>query len=280
MKKILLGTILSFSICSIVMTEDKTSIMHIEAASNDNPNLTQETHPLLYNMIKSLADEAHITMPRYITVYPAVGSKIGNNGRVIRSANEITAWIDLIGDMYICHDALTNLSYEEVEGMVSLAIAESLNNKPLKLFLIGASTFVATCVAVYALNRYYELNLGWVFNIDDKYSGFNYKSYKYTKHKNEVLEGALTLMLVPSAISVAVAANNFQKAIDNHAAQLTSSDQVIKAIKSIRNLEERYFKESLGSRIVSALKLKELFNIIFYPVRPYTSEERIEYLSK
>jgi hypothetical protein len=85
-------------------------------------------------------------------------------------------------------------------------------------------------------------------------------------------------MIVPAMITTKIVGNNLQKQVDTQAADLTNPRQVIQGIKALGKLEDKYIKENFLSRIAAALKLKDICNVIFYPIRAYTPQERIQYL--
>lgn len=243
-------------------TLEKTEELHNEAKSHKNPNLTEQTHPLFYNMVKDLSARAHVAMPRYITVYDAQQIVVPEHGgNLEKVACEMTAWVDLLGDLYLCHEILTDLSYEEVEGIVAVAVAEKAKNKPLQLATVGVGTFGAMVALVYCLNSYYNLRL-----FDHHHSG----------------DGLVTLFalvtVMPTVLITKIVSNNLQKQIDIEASHITTIQEVIRGIEAICRLEETYSKENIFSRIASMLKLKSIYNTLFYPIREFTPEERVQYL--
>lgn len=251
---------------------DKTAAMHSEAAGSQHPNLTQDSHPVLYAMVKNLTEKANIPMPRYITAHDAEVTLV-TNGVVHKTAvGNIGCWADLLGDLHICRAILTDLSYKEVEGIIAVALAGKATNKSAKIALVGVGSYAATIAALYLLNNKYDLKLG-SFVFGDQYP------YRSSFHdRNKSVEGFFYLTLVPALITAKIAANNLQKQGDLKAAELTNPKQVIQGIQALIKLEDKYIKEDFFSRIAAALKLKDIFNVIFYPIRAYTPQERIAYL--
>jgi hypothetical protein len=246
---------------------NRTQMLHYEAISHKNPNITEKTHPVLYAMIQRLAAAADVAMPRYITLHGAECAVVDQNGIVRRASNDITAWTDGLGDMHICYELLTDLSYEEIEGIVAIALAEKKEHKPVKLLTVGALTFGATVALVCCLNHEYGLHLG---------------SFLFSETNNpnpeDLLKAFLCGMVIPALVATKLASNNLQKKIDFTAAQLAPISHVIDGIRARLRLERSYFKEGLLSRIAAALHLRSIYNILFYPVRAFTDEERIDYL--
>ena len=117
--------------------------------------------------------------------------------------------------MHICHEILTDLSYEEVEGIIAVALAEKVTNKSTKLALIGVSSFTATVTAVYLLSKHYKFSV----------SEFIFGSHRYRssiRDRQDSFESSIWLMLMPALLTVKVASNNVQKQVDIQAAQLTA----------------------------------------------------------
>ncbi len=274
MKKLLLSAICCLAISmSLTAAPDKTEALRAEVKTSKNPNITKETHPVLYDMVQELAIAANIPMPRYVTIHEAQTCMVMKDGTVHKSAaNNVTAWVNALGDVHICDAILTDLSYQEVKGIVAVAIAESAHKKPSKLFKVGACTFLTTLVGLYALNKTYDLKLGSMYFGND-----GYRSYG---DKREDIKSAIWLTLAPALITTKLVSNNMQKHIDFKAAKLTNVDQVITGIKALQKLEDTYVKENWLSRVADMLCLKQIFNTIFYPVRAFTPEERVAYLEQ
>jgi hypothetical protein len=74
--------------------------------------------------------------------------------------------------------------------------------------------------------------------------------------------------------------NNLQKTIDLAATRLTDTPKVIAGIAALSKMTDNYVKENLLSRLAGALNLKPLLRTLFYPVRAFTTEERIAYLEQ
>jgi hypothetical protein len=266
--------LLALLICSAPVVcadtfENITEALHFEASSHENPNLTEETHPILYAMVQDLTAAAHIDMPRYITVHGAKKLFVTRNGIAYKRAQNITAWVDIMGDLHICREILTNLSHEEVKGIVAVAIAQKAKNIPAKLAVVGVSSVVGTIALLYFLNKTYNVNPCSPL----------YPPHEPYYHAQEDREEALAfLILAPTLLAMKITSNLLQKSIDIKATQLTNPHHVIGGIKGLCKLEETYIKEGFFSRIASALKLKAIYNIVFYPIRAFTPEERVCYL--
>lgn len=247
----------------------KTEALHIEAKEHKNPNLTQDTHPILYAMVKDLTTKAQLEMPKYITVYEAEHSIVTKNGTVYKTASDICAWSDALGDLHICHEILTNLSYAEVEGILAVAIAEKVKNKPVTLALVAVCSVAATVALAYMINKCTNGSIdSFVFG----------DSYAYRYQSQDRFETLIWLIIGPACLTTKIASNNLQKIVDFQAAEIVDPQLVIDGIKSLTKLEETYIKENFFSRIASTLKLKSIYNTLFYPVRAFNPEERIQYL--
>jgi hypothetical protein len=251
---------------------EETNALHAEIALHKNPNVTLETHPVLYKMVEGSAATIKVAMPKYITIYGAEYATVDKNGVVRRNENELGAYVDLLGDLYICHEILETASYEEIDGIIAVALAEKSINKPKKLVLTGVTTFGITLLLICILNKKYELRLGSLFG-----EIINERDYR---GRESMLEGIVFLLITPSLIITKLFSNNLQKKIDLKAAQFTNPHNIVNGLKRILRTKESYFKENVLSRIASALKLKSFFNFIFYPIRAFTLEERIGYLEK
>lgn len=262
---VLIFTVFSYSYAS----QDKTEALHMEAKNHKNPNITQETHPVLYDMVRNLVIKANVAMPKYITTHGAEHSVVTREGLVYKTASNMTAWTDVLGDLHICHEILTDLSYDEVEGIVAIAIAEKAINKPGKLAMVGVGTFALTATSIYFLNKYFNLGLGSFLG------GHRYSTIQDREDRFVIL---MWLTLAPALLATKLTDNNLQKLIDTDATKLKDVQQIIAGIKSLSKLEETYIKEGFFSRIANALKLKSIYNTIFYPIRAFTLEERVQYL--
>lgn len=269
-KNIFLLSILSMS--AILCASDYDNLTYLvrkEMATHNNPNLSLETHPTVYSMVRELAEKANVTMPKYITLYGAEYDMVARYGTVHRNVHEIKAHVDILGDLYICREILTILPYQDIEGIVAIAMAEKAINQPAKLAVTGVTTFGLTVTAVYLLNKYRKLGIGSFFN-----SG----------NCDQDLENRIVLaflaLITPALLTTKIHANNLQKTIDLDATELTDSQNVINGIKGLSKITDTYVKENVFSRIATALDLKKIYNTLFYPVRAFTSEERIAYLEQ
>ncbi|MFI5333025.1 MAG: hypothetical protein ACHQVS_02900 [Candidatus Babeliales bacterium] len=252
---------------------DKTAAMHSEAREYQHPNLTQDSHPVLYGMIKNLTEKANIPMPRYISAHEAEYSVVSDSGVIYKTAaGTIGCWANLLGDLHICREILVDLTYEEVEGIIAVALAEKVTSKSAKVALIGVSSFAATIATLYVLNKQYNLDLSTFIFGDQR----NYRSS--LRDRQGSFEGFVHLTLLPALLTTKIAANNLQKQVDLQAACLTNPRQVIQGIQALIKLEDKYIKEDFLSRVAVALKLKAIFNVLFYPIRAFTPEERVQYL--
>lgn len=271
MKKLLLLTLLSFGLPAVAddSVQDKTEALHAEAKERKNPNITEKTHPVLYGMVKDLINKAKISMPKYITLHDAEGSAVDENGQVHKTANNITVWVDMLGDLYICREIVTDLSYEEAQGVIAVAIAEKAQNKSIKLGVVGVGTFAATAALMYYACKDNNIISRFVFGND-----------VCCRDRENRMKLLFYSMLIPSFLTTAAVSNNLQKQVDLDAVALTDADQIIGGIKGLARLEETYVKENVFSRMANALNLKSIFNTIFYPVRSFTQEERLQYLEQ
>ena len=75
MNKRLFPILLTLSVVAVPIFADslqeRTEALHAEAKEHKHPNLTQDSHPVLYGMVKNLTTKANIPMPRYITTHGA-----------------------------------------------------------------------------------------------------------------------------------------------------------------------------------------------------------------
>lgn len=269
--------ILPFLIYSLTSyAEDSlTVLMHAEIATHQNPILTEETHPTIYAMVKELTEMAHIAMPRYISTFNAqymVAPKDG--GAISTEIGNMNAYVDLLGDLHLCLELLETLSYEEMQGVVALALAQKNMREPLKMAGVFAGTLGATILAVYCLNNYYNNAIVnyFISNETDYY-------YRTLDTRKQEFKGVLGLLLLPSVCTTIVAGNYMRKAIDIDAAAIVGAQKIIDAIRAIDKVHNTYAKEGFLSRIVENIRLKNFFKTVFYPLRSYTSEERIAYLA-
>jgi hypothetical protein len=247
---------------------ERTNALHSEIAAHNNPNLTAETHPTFYGMVQELVIKAQVPMPRYITTFNAEYAVVSPDSGVIhREVRDLNAYVTILGDLYICRELLLDLSYEEIEGIVALALAEKKMGKLTKLACIATGTVAVTAASLYCLNNYYEL--GTLFFGDDY--------YHRRGNSAEVLVG---LCIIPPIITTKIFANHMQKQIDIDATQITDVQRVIGAIKGICKVTDAYVQEGFLSRIADCLHLKRVWNTVFYPIRAFTPEERIAYLEQ
>jgi len=253
---------------------DKTPAIRSEVSAHNNPNLTKDTHPVIYEMVQELVAKAGTTMPKYITTYSAETAVVAPRSGVVRAeVLDILAYIDAIGDLYICKEILTDLSYEEIRGIVAIAVAEKSTKSAIKLASIAVGTFGATLAAVYCLNKCYDLKLGTI-----AWKGV--RSTYTSDDALDVVQAILFVLATPAAIVTKLASNNFQKKIDIEAAHITEVTSVIDGLESLQNLQEKYRKENIVSRIAEMLRLKSIYNTVFYPIRASTVGERVDYLKR
>ena len=236
-------------------TMQKTEAIRREITEHDNPNLTQVTHPVIYGMVQELAALAGVPMPRYITTYSAKNAFLqvdfmqDQEARIEKSFSNILAYTDLLGDLYICREILTDMSYADIRGIVALAIAEKMTQSHVKITTAILGSIGASIAALY---------------------------YGIKNPDPKLVMGAF---VVPPLIAAQICSNYFRKANDMSARQIIGRDQLVHAIKSLKNIQERYIKENSIIRIATILKMTDFFNCIFYPIRPYTDKERINYLN-
>lgn len=277
MINVMVALLLAINLHSYAQTYSaRTNALRSEIVAHNNPNLTAETHPTFYGMVESLVIKAQVPMPRYITMFNAEYAVVSpDTGAVSREVHDMDAYVTLLGDLYICRELFLDLSYEEIEGVVALAFAEKKMGKPTKLACIAAGTVAVTAASLYCLNKYYELRLGTSFFSDEYY----HQSHCMRRRGNgaELLVG---LCIVPSLITTKIFANHLQKQIDIDATRITDVQRVISAIKGICKVTDAYVQEGFLSRIAGQLNLKRVWNMVFYPIRAFTPEERIAYLEQ
>ncbi len=255
MKRIMMLILPILCITTVLSAVDytaETERIRQEMTNRKNPNITQETHPTIYNLFKKLAKKAHITMPRYITVYREEYRWTDDNGFQHEGMMNPDAYVDVLGDMYVSGKILTTLSYEEIEGLVAVAVAAKALERPVKTAATGVGSFVLFTAALNGLFK--------------------------TSGANDTLAPAAALSLFPSIFAAVIYSNNTQKKVDLYATKLTDRQNVINSIKALVKLTDSYIKEDIFSRLGNALHLKGIYRTLFYPVRAYTSEERIAYL--
>lgn len=254
---------------------DYTQLVHNEMAAGHASNLTQQTHPTIYNMVKELAEQALVIMPEYITVYSAEYNVIGRYGTVHRKVCDLNAYVDVLGDIYICREVLTSLSYAEIQGMVALALAQKASNKSLKLATVAISTVGLTVGALYFLNKKYNLQLG------AKTTDFlSYSNHRTMSDMEDRMNIMICGMLLPATVVTKLYANNLQKRIDLQAADLVGSANLVNSMNAVDTLKMSYEKENFFSRLATRFNLKSKLNKLFYPIRGYTQAERIAYLQE
>ena len=255
-------------------SQEKTDAIRVEIGTHQNPNFTQETHPTVYEMVRELAEKANVEMPRYISMFNAEYAVVPRDGGVVtKGVHTMHAYVDVLGDLYICRELLMKLSYEELQGVIALALAEKNINTPLKLTYVFAGTLGLTIAAAYCLNKYYDGKILGYFmsNKTDYY----HRTFEGRRTESKLVAA---ILVGPAVWTTNVSAHYFQKHVDINAAKIVDASCVISAIKGIDKVTDTYVKEGFFSRIAGKLKLKELCNYILYPIRGYTSEERIAYL--
>ncbi len=265
---ILLTALLLLNTHSYANSLEKTNALHQEVATHKNPNITAETHPIIYRMIEELAMKAHVAMPRYITLYPAEYKIVSENGAIIKGEHEIGAYADCFGDLHICQELVAHLSFEEIQGILAIAIAEKAINKPMRVALTGITTFGVTLGLIYFFNHAHNSNLKKP-EINDQ-----------EKRASTMVEKLFFLMIMPALATNKLVANYLQKTIDLKATELLTVKNVIDGLKGIAKTKEEYFKENAFSRIAQMLKLKKIVNTLLYPIRAFTLKERIDYLNQ
>lgn len=250
--------------------EAKTVLIHSEIATHKNPNITVETHPALYTLVKELVDKAGIGMPKYISTFNREYLENTSNGLYSTQAT-IQAYVDVFGDIHICKEILTDLSYPEIEGIIATAIAEKISNKPVKQAFTAVTTLGAVLASLYILNKIYDLKIGTFL--------YNFIQPSHCSHDQaDAIQMLVGIMAIPPVIAMSLVSNSLQKQIDVKATTLTNTENVIKGIAGIKKLQKAYAKNNFFTRIAATLKLKKIMNVITYPVRASTPKERIGYL--
>lgn len=286
MLKKILTLLLSIQLYTTAANNDKTVKIREEVNSHTNPNITSETHPTLYGMVQDLTSKAQIAMPRYITIYNAESQVVLRYGEVVTYTQKISSYVDTMGDLYICREILNNFQYDEIAGIVSIAIAEKAQNKPTKLATMAIGTLGITVGLAYYLNKKYNLGLGQLLFEDNHReslyytgNGLYYRSYRNSAEDQANMFKAVAIVLsIPSLITTKIFSNNLQKNIDLKATTLTKHQDVIDGLIKLDKIQDAYKKEGVLSRLISSDKLTQIYNILFYPARSFTTEERIDYL--
>jgi len=254
---------------------DLTELVHTEMANCYSSNLSLQTHPTIYNMVQELAVQAQVAMPEYISVYSAEYNVIGEYGKVYREVHDLNAYVDIMGDIYICREVLTSFSYEEIQAVVALALAQKASNKSLKLAAIATSTVGLTLGTLYFLNKKYDLDL--ITKVEKFFSDPNHRPVRDLQDRANIM---ICGLFFPAIIATKLYANNLQKQIDLQAADLVGSKSIVNSIKAVDQLRASYEKEDFWSRFATRFNLKSKFNRLFYPIRSYTKAERIAYLQE
>jgi len=251
---------------------DRSLMIQEELQRSAAQYATDTTHPSLYRMVQGLAHKAHIAMPKQIIIYNAEYIRTLRNGVVVKGVREITAYVDLVGDLHICRELLTTLMYEDIEGIIALAMSAKVRNKPGKLTLVALGTLGATIGGLWYASNKYDLSLGELF--------FG-RGHTTCCHESEDRAQALICLLAaPSVMMVSLASSCLQKGIDLDAAKLTNAQQVAYGIEGLDKLKELYEQEGALSRLLLTPKIKRLFRFLSYPIRSYTTEERVDYLAR
>lgn len=266
-KKLIAALLIINGYTCALTNEEKTIALRKELIENDNPNLTKETHPTLHKILEKMTQKAGAEMPRYVTLFSTEQPKVSKDGMVRRTNLPIQAYVDALGDLYICTEILTDLSYNEIKGILAVAISEKVANRPLKLVGIGTGTFGISSALLYCANKKYNLHLGSYIYYERDY-----------QRRQDAIEAITGLLMIPTLITTGIVYNNLQKNIDIQATKYTKTQHVIDGIAAIERIKDRYYKEGIFSRIADMLNIKQVARTIFYPVRSFTTAERIEYL--
>jgi len=269
-KKLLMYATLLTCSSTNIYAHDLTKSLHKEATKKDNPIATAKTHPTLYRMIQKKADVLNSDMPTAIKLYNARSQVVLDNGRVVTNIQYIGVWTDFLGDLHICKEVLADLTYEEVESLITIALAEKKYNLPITLVKAWLASFAATCAATYKLNNHYKLELSkYMFGDDHS-----------LKNQEDSIKFFMMLLAMPASFVTKIVSNNSQKTIDKAAAKVIGNDRVIAAIEARKDLEASYVTSGVLESLGEALHLRGIYNVVFYPIRQFTDEERISYLSK
>ncbi len=288
-KKAYICSLLFFAYAAQASNAEKTDLLRAEVATKSNIHITQETHPTLYALVQDMTSRARIAMPKYITLYDVFYSVVDKDtGRVNRVAHNMSTSIDIVGDMYICSELLTTLSYDEARSALALVVAEKLLDKNIKMAVAGIGSFVSAATALFSFNKYYDLDLfGPRYNRADysycnSYNSYNQRVYYPVsrQERSEDIKALVYLTFIPAFVAAGIVAQNMQKSIDLKAAELVGAENIINYIKTRDKIQDTYSKESLLSRLFSGTIIAKICSIAFYPIRAYSSEERISYLQK
>jgi len=239
-----------------------------EILTHDNAHTTPETHPTLWALVEKLSEAANTNTPRYITLYE---SHMEKSPHLKEAVSTIDAWTDLLGDLYICREILHDLSFEEVEGILAIAISEKAINKPAKSLVRGLGTWAVTSLASICVFS------SWIA------AGDTYMTHRHFERASGSFERGLLLCyasLIPTLLVTIIGNNNLQKQADIKAAGLVGAQNVICGITGIEKFEKTCIKENSFDRLMAKMKLKGITDFVFYHLRSYTPDERVAYLTQ
>lgn len=238
-----------------------------EIATHNNPIATKDTHPALWVLVEKISQAAEVSIPKYITLHEAQPVLVVNNNNVSLEEPNVTAWSNVLGDLYICKEILMTLSQEEVEGIIALAISERKMNRPVKIGGTFFLTWAGVLAAMYASKEY----VSWErFFFGDHNSGQGARLDNF----NELM-GWTTL---PAGLISYLVSVNLQKQVDLKATDIVGVENVIKGIEGLDKLEKTYIQENFLTRVLTMLQLKDMCQYVSYPIRSFTPEERVSYL--
>lgn len=254
-KSLFLSAILSIS--TVLSAADYTSLteaLHQEVAVHTHPNINKKTHPILFAMIQQLADKALIDVPRYVTLYEGEYTFVDDHGGVHKGMHNLDANANIVGDLYISRKILLVAPYQTIEGIVARAVAEKAVKRSLKGFGVGLAGGTIAGIAS-----------GHIITF---------------RNRLDVVPAQILLGMTSALFAGLLYDNHVQKQVDLLAAKLTDPQNVIDGIKAADEVDESYTKHNLISRFIDACNLRGICNTVFYPIRAYTSTERIAYLEQ
>ncbi|MGB8467515.1 MAG: hypothetical protein WCE21_00775 [Candidatus Babeliales bacterium] len=292
------GLLLCATITSYASEDAKTIALHAEITAQDGDEVivTDKTAPTLCNLIREVAQELSVKMPRYIKLYNfeyyyAYTHGTTNNGfynsttTMHKGYRTVGAATMMFGDIQICKQLIAGLSYNEIRGVIAVALAAEVPGIMGKEAAAGLLVVALTAWWSYDVYKTYgktvfpPANRTHYSNTDTGEFAYNMENITATLYRT-VLFGEFGMLA--TLISAAIAGNLIykytQKKIDLAAARAIGKEAVVSGIEGVEKVKESLFEEGVFSRMLKDMRLKSFIDRLTYPVRAYTPEERIAYV--
>lgn len=229
---------------------------------NPVKKITQENSPKLYNLVKKISKKANYEINNIFVKkakYKTVEKDIIDY-KIVKKIKNLTPVISK-HNLILYKEALSNLSDEEIEGLLAISFSDSLKY----YFFIPF---------VFSLITYFEIKFFINSDILQKFILF------MTLDNKKSGEFILSFFSIAPLSFIVSYIFYLQKIQDIKALSLTKKENVISGILALKRLNRKFNNISFpnGSRFPNLIDKLMLRLTCF--IRPYTIKERIDYVQR